>query len=98
MEFTNTAILLLVISFTFVGNIYGEQEKALYHADNAKRLAGYSSFTADWYGYVGKVICMTIFISCFAANSFDLRSFYYWLFRQFKDRGMSFNLKKFPHD
>ena len=41
---------------------------------------------------------MTIFLSCFAANSFDLRSFYFWLFRQFKDRNYTFSLKKFEHD
>jgi hypothetical protein len=98
MEVCNMALILLVISFTPVGDIYGTPEVALYHGEGGTRLAGYSTFSADWYGNVGKVICLTVLLSCFAANSFDLRSFYYWLFRQLKDRNGSLSLKKFPHD
>lgn len=45
LEFCNTALILLVISFTPIGQIYQSSESdVLYHKEGETKLNGYTSF------------------------------------------------------
>ena len=53
VEFFNTALILLIISFTPIGQIYGTENESLDHNDRDVQLNGYSTFNSDWYLNVG---------------------------------------------
>jgi hypothetical protein len=59
---------------------------------------GYAGFDTDWYFDVGRVITVTVFLSCFWANLIDCRVYLKQFMLQFKDRRRTHNLKKFPND
>ena len=61
MQFTNIAIVILVINFGFLdGDFLG-----FLPIFNGK----YTDFSADWYGNVGKTLCLTLLINIFSPHN-----------------------------
>lgn len=62
MEFFNTGLVLLVISFTPLQSIFSPENDL-----NIKKR--YFGFESDWYADIGKILVMTLGLNAFVANA-----------------------------
>ena len=91
MEFFNTALVLLLISFTPLNSIFVSESSPNIH----KR---YFGFESDWYADVGKILVMTLGLNAFTANAWQFKNFVLIMWDRFKDREYNVNLKKYPEE
>lgn len=85
MQFTNIAIVILVINFGFLdGEFLG-----FLPLFNGK----YKDFSADWYGNVGKTLCLTLLINIFSPHASKLLLPLVKLLRRCCDRGCKLKLQ-----
>lgn len=96
MEFLNTGFLMIFISLSGTNKLFIHYEN--FQIKPEKEELRYDGFDSDWYFDVGRVITLTVFISCFVANIIDLQKFIVYYFKQSQDRKFSMNIKKFPTD
>lgn len=94
LEFLNTGIIMCLVSLTGMNKAFVKYEPYVIRPEKL----GYAGFDTDWYFDVGRVITVTVFLSCFWANLVDCRVFLKQFMLQFKDRRRAHNLKKFPSD
>ena len=94
LEFLNTGIIMCLVSLTGFNKSFVRYESWVIRPEKL----GYDGFDRDWYFDVGRVITVTVFLSCFWANFIDCRVFFQQFMLQFKDRRRTHNLKKFPSD
>ena len=86
MEFFNAGFIMLIISFDPTGT--------------SQRLAGeaeprtYRGFESDWYAKFGKQLCITLFMSTFATNVGELKTFGEAALKRLVDRAFLPNIKK----
>ena len=96
LEFLNTGFLMIFISLSGTNKLFVTYED--FQIKPLKEELSYEGFDYDWYFDVGRVITLTVFISCFVANIFDLRHFVVYYLKQSKDRKFTHSIKKFPTD
>ena len=85
MQFTNIAIVILVVNFGFLdGDFLG-----FLPIFNGK----YRDFSAAWYGTVGKTLCLTLLLNIFAPHASKLALPLVKLLRRCCDRGCKFKLQ-----
>ena len=90
MQFTNIAIVILVINFGFLdGDFLG-----FLPIFNGK----YTDFSADWYGNVGKTLCLTLLINIFSPHASKLLLPLVKLLRRCCDRGCKLKLQEDDDD
>jgi hypothetical protein len=94
LEFLNTGIIMCLVSLTGLNKAFVNYEAFVIRPEKL----GYAGFDTDWYFDVGRVITVTVFLSCFWANFIDCRVYFQQFMLQFKDRRRTHNLKKFPND
>ena len=82
LEFLNTGIIMCLVSLTGMNKAFVDYEPFVIRPSKL----GYDGFDTDWYFDVGRVITVTVFLSCFWANFIDTRVYLKQFMLQFKDR------------
>ena len=96
MEFFNTGVIILLISFAGMTKAFaGDTEGS---AAISSKKSRYDGFEPSWYKDIGVVINISLILSCFVSNSIDMKKFGNKTWAQLKDRGFKDNLKKYPDD
>lgn len=97
MEFFNTGVIILLISFAGMTNAFAGDTTEGSAAISSKK-SRYDGFEPNWYKDIGIVINVSLILSCFVSNSIDMKKFANKTWAQLKDRGFKDNLKKYPDD
>ena len=65
MEFLNTGLIILLVSFTGISFSQGE--------DTGVKEQKYNGFESEWYANIGKLINVTLIIGFISSHTLDLK-------------------------
>jgi hypothetical protein len=89
MEFFNTGLIILLVSFTGMSFTESSNETDI-------KQDKYNGFESEWYANIGKLINVTLIIGFISSHTLDARVFVKALRDRFWDRDKKMNLKKYP--